>query len=56
MAVEIVKKAGFSVGSMLTAESIERIQKVARETDEHLEVGFGRDEAGGIVLTIVSRD
>jgi TonB family protein len=55
MAGEVLAKAGVSVGSIVSEESLKRIRTIAAQADEHLRVEFGRDETGGVVLTFITR-
>jgi TonB family protein len=55
MASEILAKAGLSVGSTVSEESLKRIRVIASQADEHIRVEFGRDETGGVILTFITR-
>jgi TonB family protein len=55
MAGEILAKAGLSVGSIVSEESLKRIRMIASQADEHIRVEFGRDETGGVILTFITR-
>ena len=55
MASEILAKAGLSVGSIVSEESLKRIRTIAAQADDHIRVEFGRDETGGVVLTFITR-
>jgi bla regulator protein blaR1 len=55
MVGEILARAGLAVGDVVSEESLKRVHMIAAQTDEHIEVEFGHDEKGGVVLTFVAR-
>jgi bla regulator protein BlaR1 len=55
IAGEILANAGLAVGDVVSEESLKRVRSIATRTDEHIEVEFGRDEHGGVILTFITR-
>ena len=55
MANEVLTRAGVKVGDPITEDTARRIREVASRVDEHVQVSFGSDGAGRIVLVLVSR-
>ena len=52
---DIMRRAGLSVGAVITEATFKRVRALAAETDEHVQVELGRDERGGAVLTFIAR-
>ena len=50
---EVLAQAGVAVGDVITEEMEKRIQKIARDMDEHFEVEFrGNEDTGRLSITI----
>jgi hypothetical protein len=55
VAAEILKHAGISIGDTIDEQAARRLREAARTVDEHIELVFGRDEQGQIVLGVIAR-
>ena len=55
VAAEILKHAGISIGDTIDEQAARRLREAARTVDEHIELVFGRDEQGQVVLGVIAR-
>jgi hypothetical protein len=55
MATEVLARAGVKVGDPITEDTARRIREAASSVDEHVQVSFGSDGGGRIVLVLLTR-